>query len=87
MDQKLIQAISHEIYRRFPEVQGNRPKVRMLNLPKPRPISRSPIYLLIFQGRPLTSPVKNNAAGKVLPYYVRVVANEQGRILKISMSH
>lgn len=81
MNQKLIQHISQEVYRRFPEVRGKKPKVRSLDLPKSRSISRSPISLLTFQGQAVTS------TGKAMPYYVRVVVNEQGRILKITMSH
>jgi len=81
MDQKFIQIISQEVYRRFPEVRGKKPKVRSLNLPNSRSITRSPVCLLTFHGQAVTS------TGKSLPYCVRVVANEQGRILKITMSH
>jgi len=81
MNQKTIQDISQEVYRRFPEVRGKKPKVRAIALPKSRSIARSTVSLLTFQVQAVTS------SGKTMPYYVRVVANEQGRILKITMSH
>jgi hypothetical protein len=81
MNQKLIQNISQEVYRRFPEVRGKKPRVRSLELPKSRSISRILVSVLTFQGQAVTS------TGKAMPYYVRVVANEHGRILKITMSH
>jgi len=81
MNQKLIQDISQEVYNRFPEVRGKKPKVRSIKFPKTRSITRSPVYLLIFQNQSVTS------TKRTLPYYVRVVINEQGRILKITMSH
>jgi hypothetical protein len=81
MNQKTIQDITQEVYRRFPEVRGKKPKVRAMETPKSRSITRSSVSLLTFQGQAVTS------SGKTMPYYVRVVANEHGRILKITMSH
>ena len=81
MDQRLVKSISNEVYRRFPETSGKRPKVQALHHSGGRSISKVSTYLLIFQGQATTSTRKS------LPYCVRVVANEQGDILKISMSH
>jgi len=80
MNQKTILLICQDIYRRFPTMKGRKPRVRSFNMPKAKPSSRSPKYLLTFKGQSITS------SGKTIPNYVRVVANDQGRILKITMS-
>jgi len=82
MDPKIVQKISTQVYRQFPEIAGVRPKVR------PRPSTGKnasqngggETYLLTFQGTANVSP------GKSLPRMVRVVANIEGKILKISTS-
>jgi hypothetical protein len=82
MDPKTIQKISTQVYQQFPEIAGVRPKVRQ------RPYTGknasqnggSETYLLTFQGNANLGP------GKTLPRLVRVVANVQGKILKISTS-
>ena len=82
LNQKVIQVVSHEIYRRFPEVKGKKPRVQQRSTTKGRSIfSSRPTYLLTFRGQAATS------TNKTMPYWVRVVINDQGRILKITMSH
>jgi len=81
MNERMVQAISDEVHRRFPDLKGKKPKVQPLRLSEGRSISKVSTYLLIYQGQATTS------TRKVLPYSVRVVANEKGEILKISMSH
>ncbi len=86
MDHTLIEAVSEEIYKRFPEIRGKKPKVQKVSAAdcassKGRSISRSPTYLLIFQGQAMT------ASQKKLPLFVRAVIDERGKILKITMSH
>ncbi len=82
----LIQNISQEIYRRFPDLRGRSPRVQ-LSRPggKPRPglrlFRRPDTFLLVYQGQKTTS------TGKLLPYAVRVVVDAKGKILKITMSH
>jgi len=80
MDTNIIQQISKEIYRRFPEVQGLHPKVQSYVPPKTRPINRFPTYLLTYK-------TQVAIADKKMPYHVRVIVNENGKILKITMSH
>jgi hypothetical protein len=82
MDPKTIQKISSQVYRQFPEIAGVKPKVR-LRPPsgKAAPPNGSPeTYLLTFQGK------ADIGQGKSIPRLVRVVANQQGKILKISTS-
>ncbi len=81
MDAKLIEAVSEEVYRRFPEVRGKKAKVRKVASPEGRSIGKSPTYLLIFQGQAVTANQKS------LPYVVRAVVDERGKILKITLSH
>jgi hypothetical protein len=82
LNQKVIQAVSSEIYRRFPEVKGKQPRVQIRSSTKGRSIfSPRPTYLLTFRGQATTS------TSKTLPYWVRVVIDDRGRILKITMSH
>jgi hypothetical protein len=82
MDQKTIDTISRAVYKRFPEVNGKRPKVlrQKPNGIQARPASKALIFLLTYRG--------NGAGpgGKTIPRYVRVVANQQGKIIKISTS-
>ena len=74
MKRDLINAISQEVYRRFPDLAGVRPKVKLQRSSPPQS------FLLTFQSR------ASLPGGKSLPRLVRVVANEQGKILKISTS-
>jgi len=81
MNQKIVQVICQEVYRRFPTMRGRKPNVRSFRIPKAKkPSTRSSRYLLTFKGQAITS------SGKTIPNYVRVVANDKGRILKITMS-
>lgn len=80
MEQKIIQSISKEVYKRFPEVNGKKPKVRLQRQSgKGAPPGQT--YLLTF------STKVNTSTNKSLPRLVRVVANAQGKILKITTSH
>ena len=79
MDQEIIRKINPKVYRRFPEVKGKEPTVRLQ--PNPDPISNSSrTYLLIYSGEVEIS--KNTSMSRV----VRVVASETGNIIKITTS-
>ena len=80
MDAKLLKSISTQVYRRFPEVEGSQPKVQTQAAPQAKSASASPNYLIIYQG----SAAGPN--GKSISRIVRVVANAQGKILKITTS-
>jgi hypothetical protein len=85
MDPKLLQTISQEIYHRFPDLRGRRPRVQAVKPGQTRStglaLTNGARYLLVYSGRVAVS------TGKQMPYTVRVVVNEQGKILKISSSH
>jgi hypothetical protein len=77
MDAKLLKSISTQIYRRFPEVAGSQPKVRLQSGPQS---GGSRTFVITFRG----SGTASN--GKSIPRLVRVTANEQGKILKVTTS-
>jgi hypothetical protein len=81
MDKEQIQAISKVIYRRFPEFAGTQPKIQPQRLASGKPGESNGTYLLTFQKK------ANLPGNKTLSRWVRVVANEQGKILKITTSH
>jgi len=85
MDSKIIQSISQEVYRRFPDLRGRSPRVQTRRSTAARPglrlLGRAETFLLVYQG------TKKTSTGKALPYSVRVVVDGSGNILKISMSH
>jgi hypothetical protein len=71
MEQKIIAAVSREIYHSYPEVKGSHPEVR------PQGQTRS---LLIFHGKAVTED------GKTINRTVRVVVDESGKIIKTTTS-
>jgi hypothetical protein len=81
MDEQIVQAVSKEIYRRFPAVRGKKPKVRLQQPAKKAGApKKAPAYVLTFCAQVTTSTLKR------LPYRVRVVVDESGKILKITTS-
>lgn len=80
MNEKLVENICREVYRRHPELRGRRPRIQPFILERNSLPNASPKFLLTFQGQATTA---NN---KKLPYIVRVVVSAQGKILKMSMS-
>ncbi len=80
MDKEQIQSISNVIYRRFPEFAGTRPTVKPQKMASVIPGDSTGTYLLTFQKK------ASLPGNKTLSRWVRVVANEQGKILKITTS-
>jgi hypothetical protein len=75
-----IATIARQVYRQFPEVRDARPAVQSQAIAKDvgvRPASR---YLLTFRGR------GRSPGGQFIPRIVRVVADDRGKVLKISTS-
>jgi hypothetical protein len=70
METNVVDHVSQAVYRQFPELRGVRPSVR----------KSGDQFLLIFSGKVKT------ADGKTLPRIVRVTANDQGSILKMTTS-
>lgn len=76
MESKYVDTICSQIYRRFPEVDGARPKVQA----QAPAGSETVNYLLTFKGSGKTED------GRSISRIVRVVASERGKILKITTS-
>jgi hypothetical protein len=80
MDAKTLKSISSQVYRRFPEVEGSQPKVQTQAVPQAKSAHVTTTYLIIYRGSAKTQD------GKLISRTVRVVANTQGKILKITTS-
>ena len=80
MNERLLTNVCREVYRRFPDLHGSRPKIQSYGSEKTQTANPSPKFLLIFRGN------KETGSQKTLSYVVRVVVNEQGKILRMSMS-
>lgn len=80
MDQKLVNTVSKKVYRRFPEVNGKKPKIRRQAAPKGKKSNSKTTYLLTYLGK------ANVQGGKTINRYVRVVADDKGKIIKITTS-
>jgi hypothetical protein len=76
MDPKTIETICKQIYQRFPEVNGVKPKLQA----QPETSPASPNTLLIFKGSVTLED------GKKMPRIIRVVASDRGKIIKITTS-
>ncbi len=70
MDHLLLPPINQEVYRRFPELRGVKPSMQKI----------AQNTLLIYQSQVILP------GNKALQRSVRVVVNEQGKIVKISTS-
>lgn len=78
MDKKTIHAISNKVAVKFPEVSGSKPDVK--RRPQAKSMSAAPTYLFTYRGE------GTNPRGQVIPRQVRVVVDDNGKILKISTS-
>jgi hypothetical protein len=89
MDNKTLQNVISQIQRRFPEFSGVQPKVQKQQMGptqsgKSQAKSASPsTYLLTFHS---TGKTASSAQSKSISRWVRVVVNDQGKILKVTTS-
>ena len=74
-----IQAISREVFRKFPEVRQASPAVQAEPGAK-SPTGGSGRYLLTYRGSGL------GPGGQIIQRIVRVVADDRGKVLKMSTS-
>lgn len=80
MNQDIIKTINQVVYRRFPEVKGKKPKIQLLKLSGTRSAENEKKYLLVYGSQ------ANLSDHQILSRLVRVVATEDGRIVKITTS-
>ena len=75
MSLDIIESICNQVYSQFPDLKGIKPITQKMAGPG------SGNILVIFKGSTKT------ASGKNLPRVVRVVANESGKVIKMTTSH
>lgn len=73
-----IDSIARQVYGQFPEVKGARPNVQAQAGAKTP--NSSPRFVLTFKSQ------GSGPGGKTIPRIVRVVADERGKVIKISTS-
>jgi hypothetical protein len=83
MDTNVLKAVVTQIHRRFPEFAGVQPKVRKQDAPQPKSLLAPQTYLLTFHS---LARAETSTGSKSIPRWVRVVINEQGKILKVTTS-
>jgi hypothetical protein len=74
MDAKTLDHVCDQVYRKYPEVKGVRPKLQ--------PLSKGTTsqHVLIFSSH------ATSTSGQTIPRVVRVVVNGEGKIVKMSTS-
>ena len=83
MDTQVINKVSSSVYNRFPEFKGCRPTVSKQKKPQAKSTPTKATYLLTYKTKAL---VLTSSGSKSLPRSVRVVATENGKILKMTTS-
>jgi hypothetical protein len=75
-----IDSISRQVYRQFPEVREAQPQVQNQSGAKAAGFSGSNQYVLTFRGS------GRGPGGHTIHRIVRVVADDRGKVLKVSTS-
>ncbi len=75
MEKTLVEKISKQVYRRFPEVNGAKPSIKQS---KSAPSGEN--YVLTYKGSAA------GPGGRSIPRNVRVVADAKGKIIRMSTS-
>jgi len=76
MDPKLVENITKKVYSKFPELKGSKPKVKKSKVPS----TQQENYVLTY------NIISKDIRGNKIPRHVRVVADPNGKILKMSTS-
>jgi hypothetical protein len=80
IDPQTLAIIHRQVQARFPEIAGCRPKVRQQAIPKATAPATQPHYLVTYRSQ------SGLPAGGSLERLIRVTADNNGKILKISTS-
>lgn len=75
MDKEAVLKISKRVYNRFPEMKGRKPKIK-----QSKSAAANQNYILTY------NTTAKGPGGRSIPRYVRVVANDKGKIIRISTS-
>lgn len=76
MKQKMVSEITRKVVKQFPELDGVEPAVRRQGVPG----NGASQFLLTYKG------IAELPGGKTMKRIVRVVADESGRVIRISTS-
>ena len=76
MDPKLIEKITRKVLAKFPELKGSKPKVKKSKVPS----AQQENYVLTY------NIISTDIRGNKIPRHVRVVADPNGKIIKMSTS-
>ena len=71
-----LQAITRQVYQKFPELKGASPQVQSQSAPGAKALGAADQYLVVFKGKSALNIVR----------VVRVTADSRGRVLKMSTS-
>ncbi len=83
MDKKALEKVTHQIHRKYPEFSGCQPKVRRQRTSQTHTNTSEPTYLLTFK---TSAQVASSSGEKTISRSLRVVANDNGKIIKVSTS-
>ena len=78
-----VKSISANVYRKFPELKGVIPSVTKQSIPNTKTLSKqnhTSTYLLTYKG------VVSMPGGHTMHKIVRVMANNKGQVLKMTLS-
>ena len=76
MDPKVVEKITKKVYSKFPELKGSKPKVKQSKTIS----SQQSNFVLTY------NTISKDIRGNKIPRSVRVVANPNGKIIKMSTS-
>ncbi len=75
IDSNAIKDINRQVYKRFPEMEGSKPVVQNAS-----DKSADSSYIITYQ------TTVRNAKGNSIPRHVRVIADQKGRIIRMTTS-
>jgi hypothetical protein len=78
LDASTLQRIAAQVRRQFPEMAQSQPRVRPQAASKSAGAAQTQTYVLSFECQ------ANTPNGKILPRCVRVVADAEGKIIKMT---
>jgi hypothetical protein len=80
MDKEVVKLVNKKVYQKFPEMAGSSPKIKLNDQPQAKTPKAPITFVLTYNA------VGTGMGGRQIPRRVRVVANEKGRILRMSTS-
>jgi hypothetical protein len=82
MESQKIRFVCQEVYRRYPEVRDIKPSIKANDNKTNKGLTAQTTYILTFTNSNVSDRKKSPVS-----VWVRVVVDQQGKIIKISSSH